>query len=177
MLQDDQTLSGWWRRVGAALFDGLVVGVPLTVLGVLVGQYSFHRNTAGREQAHIGAGYVIVSIVVFVLYAFVTNCRTGAHNGQSIGKQVCRIRIARDDGAPVDWRTVLVREIVMKSGPSWLGSQLGPVGLLFLFFPVVDGLWPLGQRENRAIHDMVARTHVVRTAVDEVVQERAVASA
>ena len=177
MVEDGQQLSGWWRRVGASLFDGLVLAVPLTALGVAAGEYSFHRDAAGRLHGHIGAGYVIGSIVVFILYVFVTNCRTGAHNGQSLGKQVCGIRIARDDGAPVDWRTVLLREIAVKGAPSWIGGQLGSIGLLFILFNIVDDLVPLGQRENRAIHDMIARTHVVHTVAEGALQERSPAPA
>jgi hypothetical protein len=28
---------------------------------------------------------------------------------------------------------------------------------------IIDSLWPLGDRENRAIHDMIVKTHVVQT--------------
>ena len=40
----------------------------------------------------------------------------------------------------------------------------GVVGGFFASIPtILDVLWPLWDDENRALHDMIVRTHVLRT--------------
>ena len=91
-------------------------------------------------------------------YAPVLMAREGAHNGQTWGKQMLGIRVVRDNGQPVSFGWAALREIVVK-------------GLLFGFVVIdhsrsipwlLDYLWPLWDDENRALHDMVVSTHVVR---------------
>ena len=54
-------------------------------------------------------------------------------------------------------RSALMREFVIK------GLLFGTVGGWFLGIPtLLDYLWPLWDDENRCLHDMVAKTHVVR---------------
>jgi uncharacterized RDD family membrane protein YckC len=45
-----------------------------------------------------------------------------------------------------------------------LAFETPPV-LFLILFPL-DSLWPLWDKENRAIHDMLARTRVVRSTGD-----------
>ena len=59
----------------------------------------------------------------------------------------------RDDGQPVGVETVLLRELLLK----FIAGAVTVIGWL------IDGLWPLGERENRALHDFAASTHVVST--------------
>ncbi len=73
--------------------------------------------------------------------------RPGEGNGQTLGKQLLGIRVVRDDGEPVGLGTALGRDLVAKPA----------LGILTLG---LDFLWPLGERERRALHDKAARTHV-----------------
>src|SRR3954467_14188159 len=70
--------SGFWIRFGAALIDGLLVGVPLSIIEVVAGIYS---NTAARSG---------LQILVFVLYF---GFFEGSPSGQTVGKKVCGIRV------------------------------------------------------------------------------------
>jgi hypothetical protein len=78
--------------------------------------------------------------------------RKGERNGQTFGKQAAGIRVVRDDGEPVTLGTVASRE--------WLLKFVGGT-VTFGVGYVVDSLWPLGEREDRALHDLVVHTHVV----------------
>ena len=77
--------------------------------------------------------------------------RGGDRNGQTFGKQAVGLRVIRDDGQPIGLGTVLFRELLLKFVIGWITV----IGWL------VDGLWPLGEGQRRAIHDLIARTHVV----------------
>jgi uncharacterized RDD family membrane protein YckC len=125
-----------------ALFapGGIVLGVGPTALGIVL-------------LAMGGLGYILL----VVLYAPFFMQRTGHHNGQTLGKQWVGIRVIRDTGEPFTWGWALLREFVVKT------LLFGWVGSFFLSIPtLLDFLWPLWDDQNRALHDMVVSTHVVR---------------
>jgi uncharacterized RDD family membrane protein YckC len=66
-------------------------------------------------------------------------------------------RVVRVDGRPVDLGWALLREAVVKGlGLGLVGGITGGIAYL------VDFLWPLWDDENRALHDMVVSSRVVR---------------
>ena len=90
-----------------------------------------------------------------LLYSPIWMVRT---NGQTLGKQLMGIRVIRPDGRPIEFLYALVREVVVKT---FLFAGLGgsiTFGLLWL----LDCLWPLWDDENRALHDMIVNSRVVR---------------
>ena len=139
---EQAALSGWWRRVGAALVDGLVVGIPLMVLFALL--------LGGVGEGGFVAG-LIVSLAVSLIYAPLLMARGGERNGQTYGKQATGIRVAREDGQPMDFGKGFMRD----------GIGKGLLGLVPLYF-FVDSLFPLGDGRNQAIHDKLGSTTVHR---------------
>jgi len=155
-------LAGWGSRAGAALIDGLILGVPAAILFlVIVG--SAIGLSGDNDDVAVGAAigafllwFVLVALVALA-YAPVLMMRQGEHNGQSWGKQVLGIRVGRDNGQPFDFWSAALREIVLKTLA---------LGVASFFIPVIpyllDYLWPLWDDQNRALHDMAASTHVYR---------------
>ena len=137
---EEVALAGWWKRVGATLIDSLIILVPLVVLGGVLG--------LSIGDSGILAGYA-VSTLAALIYAPLLMARGGAHNGQTIGKQVTGIRVVREDGQAMDLSRGLVRDAVGK-------AILGFVPL----YSLVDVLWPLGDGRNQAIHDKIGSTTV-----------------
>ena len=90
------------------------------------------------------------------LYYVAARCADGrVHNGQTPRQAGRRASAScRDDGQPVGVKTVLLGQLLLK----FIAGGLLVIGWF------IDGLWPLGERENRALHDFPARTHVVSTA-------------
>lgn len=137
-------LAGLGARVAAALLDGLVVGaVAVAVILAVRGE----NASVATDRAII----VAVALLGSLLYASTLMCRTGAHNGQTLGKQALSIRAVREDAAPITASTALVREFVGK----------GLLGLIPLF-TIVDSLWAFGDARRQALHDKLAHTFVVR---------------
>ncbi len=119
---------------------GIILGVGPTALGIVL-------LSVG------GLGYVIV----LILYGAFFMRREGIRNGQTLGKQWVGIRAVRDSGEPFNLGSGLVREFVVKN------LLFGWVGGFFLYIPtLLDYLWPLWDDQNRALHDMVVSSHVVR---------------
>jgi uncharacterized RDD family membrane protein YckC len=139
-------LASWGSRVGAALLDGLFAAVGIAILvGIAV--------AAKAGVAGVLLGYVLV----FLLYYPLAMMRPGATNGQSLGKQVVGIRVIRDTGEPMTFGWAVLREFVIRF------LLFGVVGTItFGIAGLLDILWPLWDNENRALHDMLAATHVVR---------------
>jgi uncharacterized RDD family membrane protein YckC len=151
-------LSGWWRRVGAALLDGLVIGIGAVVLLVAItAPFSvgfFASDDAGAVSLAVGLLVAIVCVsIVALLYAPAMMART---DGRTLGRMAAGIRVVRANGEPMTFGLAVLREVVLKALAFPIaGSITG--GILNL----LDVLWPLWDAENRALHDIVVDTRVV----------------
>lgn len=147
-------LAGWGSRVGATLLDGLILLVPVAVL-IGVGLAIAQGSNAGAAVT-IVIGFLAYAFAI-LFYAPLLMKRPGECNGQTFGKQIVGIRVVRDNGEAFTMGSAFVREFVVKN------LLFGFVGGFFLSIPtLIDWLWPLWDDENRALHDMVVSTHVLR---------------
>jgi uncharacterized RDD family membrane protein YckC len=152
-------LASWWSRVGAFLIDGVIVGVGATILVVaIMAPFSvgfFASDNAGFVALLVGflIALLCVTLVAF-LYAPALMART---NGQTFGRMAVGIRVVRASGEPMTFGFAMVREVAVKA---LLFGLLGGItgGILHL----LDVLWPLWDEENRALHDFIVNTRVVR---------------
>lgn len=112
--------AGLWG--GSSLFDGLAGGVSLSAEDVLRGMF----------------------FVAFPLFYYVY--LHGAC-GQTFGKMALRIRVLREDGTPIGYRTAFLR---------WLGYLLCDLTL------DIGYLWAAVDRRKQGLHDKVCGTIVVR---------------
>jgi uncharacterized RDD family membrane protein YckC len=157
-------LSGWWRRVGAAVIDGLIIVAVAAAVMVPVGVALFREFTGSAAGTTDGGGdallltgaglaaYLIV-LTVGLLYAPVMLWKT---NGKTVGRMATGIRVVRTSGEPMTLGLAALREIVIK------GIVVG--GLAQFTFAIVfflDVLWPLWDEENRALHDFPIKTRTV----------------
>jgi uncharacterized RDD family membrane protein YckC len=151
-------LAGWWRRVGAQLVDGVIVGAGGTLLLVaLTAPFSigfFAGDEVGVVAIIAGALLAIVCVtIVAFLYAPALMART---NGKTLGRMVTGIRVVRADGQPITFGFAMLREVAVKTLLVGIASALTG-GIAWL----VDVLWPLWDEENRALHDFVVNTRTV----------------
>ena len=136
-----QRYGSWGARAGALLLDGLIVAVVFAILLAILG----------------GDGWVtlLAWLVALGAYTGLTMTRGGERNGQTLGKQAVNVRVIRDDGQPITWKTVCAA----RGGPEGLGWRI-----TFGIGGMADILWPLGEGQNRSLHDLIVRTHVVDTS-------------
>lgn len=148
-------LSGWWSRVGAQILDWLILSVPVIAIVVLVVVVA-----AGSDVGAVITGIIasLAYVVAAIFYAPLLMKRPGRRNGQTWGKQALGIRVVRDTGEDVDLGYGFLREVVVKY------LLFNFVGGFFASIPtLLDYLWPLWDAENRALHDMVVKSHVVKS--------------
>ena len=98
-------------------------------------------------------GVVCVAVVSF-LYAPVLMART---NGKTLGRMAVGIRVMRADGGPMTFGFAMLREVVVKALLFGILSSI-TAGIASL----LDVLWPLWDDENRALHDFIVNTRVVK---------------
>lgn len=151
-------LAGWWRRVGAAVIDAIIVGVIALIFLIPLGIGAFNADTEGGLAATVVALLLtgLVLVVVGLIYAPFLMAKT---NGQTLGRMATGIRVVRTNGEPMDFGTAALREVVFKA------LLINTIASSFTFglATLLDYLWPLWDEENRALHDFPVNTRTVRS--------------
>jgi uncharacterized RDD family membrane protein YckC len=154
---EGRPLASWGSRAVAQVIDWAVLLIPAVVLGILVVGAAVDDDSSWWGIVGASLLYVVVIGGLLLLYAPLLMMRSGEHNGQTLGKQMIGITVVRDNGEQMGFGWSALREVVVK------GLLVGIASSIIPFIPwFLDNFWPLWDDENRALHDMVVQTHVVR---------------
>ncbi|MEI7026544.1 RDD family protein [Paenibacillus sp. y28] len=126
--------AGFGIRLGAALLDGIIVGVPLTIIALII------TGISGEQEYFTNFLSLLYSLLLPVIW-----------NGYTCGKRICKIRIVKLDGTPPSLVTMLMRTIV--SGLVY--------GLTLGIAVIVSGIMVIVREDKRSLHDLIAGTQVV----------------
>ena len=152
-------LASWLSRVGAQLIDGVIIGVGALILflpiGAAAGVGFADDSDASLWAAIVGLILWVVCVaVIALLYAPLMMART---NGKTLGRMAVNIRVVRTSGEPITFGFAMLREVAVKAiGFGIAGS------FTFGLANLLDSLWPLWDEENRALHDFIVSTRVVK---------------
>jgi uncharacterized RDD family membrane protein YckC len=148
--------ASYGKRVVATLIDAAIIGV---LTAAIIGAAGSTIGLFDDSEAGIIAfvltmlAVVLVATVVAFLYAPVVMART---NGQTLGKMAMGMRVVRNDGKRVDFLWAAYREAVVKGLVLGVAAAITG-GIAYL----VDFLWPLADKQDRALHDFVVDSRVV----------------
>ena len=134
--------AGFWKRFGAALLDGILVGIISSLLNTILGDGG--RFTVGYIYDPENPSAVGVQLLIGIAYYVYFH---GSPSGQTVGKKALSIRlVGADDGGPVGYGAAALR---------YVGSILSaiPCGLGYL--------WMLWDSNKQTWHDKIATTVVV----------------
>lgn len=149
-------LASWGSRLAAVLVDGVVVLASAIVGGLTVGLVL----VALFALIGVGAGTAFTALigmlVGYVAGLFLQPYWMDRHDGATIGKQALGIRTIRVDGGRTDFGWSTVRQIVV------IGLVINVIGGACFIPWLLNYLWPLWDVENRAGHDMLVRSRVVK---------------
>ncbi len=129
--------AGFALRIGAFMFDLLMVMILLLISALLAGSFPAY---GGVIQT---VGFIITIICLvwnFIFFAAAT--------GQTVGKRLVGIRIITTDQRRADIRQIILRHL--------LGYPLSMIVFAIGF------CWLLWDRQQQGWHDKLARTMVVR---------------
>jgi uncharacterized RDD family membrane protein YckC len=173
---DGVVLSGWWKRVGARILDGLIVavgGFPLTgyfIVKEVQALTDFARQTFADALAG-GSGFnnalpwdvyrwaipaTLIGLIVGFAYEYLFLTRSGA----TLGKKALGISVRLRDVAGPPPGSAVAKRWGLLNGLGLLAS-VPLVGSLFSLLGLLDYLWPLWDDKKQALHDKVAATNVV----------------
>ena len=158
-LEGRHVLAGWWSRAGALLIDGVIIGIGSILLLIAItapfGLLWFADEGLGLVSLVFGflLATLCVTIVAFI-YAPAMMART---NGQTLGRMAVGIRVVRAKGEPMTFGFAMLREVAVKALLFGIAASL-----TFGLSSLADALWPLWDEENRALHDFIVNTRVIR---------------
>lgn len=140
----NQPFAPYINRVGALVIDGLIVGIPLGIIGAALGLFG---DVTGIII------YYAIAIVATIAYYAITMSREGERNGQTIGKQILEIRVVHESGTPMTPGRAILRDVV---GKYLLGF------VTCYIYSLLDYLWPLWDARKQALHDKIGSSFVLR---------------
>ncbi|MCP4708288.1 MAG: hypothetical protein GY869_06670 [Planctomycetes bacterium] len=180
--------AGFWIRFGASILDGLIMGLPLGILGYVLGRIN--------PEIIQNITYVLIVSIPGMLYKPCMESFLGA----TLGKMICKIRVVNDEGeklslfmAYIRFFPFLLANVVGIFQAAWLYAQpnfndpafqqsllRNPTYLMIIMFVILINLLVIGEclvvaftERKRAVHDMMANSYCVYNPSAEKVQAMA----
>lgn len=123
---------GFWRRFGASLLDGIIIGIPLSLIAYLI------TGKAEGEPVTNAISFLYSLLIPVFWY------------GYTIGKKLLGIRIVKMNGENVGIGAMLLRLLV--------GGLV--YGITFGIAAIVSAIMVGVRADKRSIHDFIAGTYV-----------------
>jgi uncharacterized RDD family membrane protein YckC len=137
------SLASLGLRCGAFLID-YILTLLIPALTLVFAVYVKRRWLAPTlANLLVIVGYLATGAMIFFnwIYFYV-------HNGQSLGKTFIGLRVVRQDGKPIDYKSAVMRHIVGY-----------PLSLIFFGIGL---LWMFWDPKQQGWHDKLAKTLVVK---------------
>lgn len=143
-------LASRWMRLLASLIDTFIGGgVSVVLIFVIMG---LDLKGLGNASLATQAQLAVMGVAAFLaLHGYLL-----AKKGQTIGKLVCGIRIAKLDGTVPEFMPLILKRYL----PVWLVVQIPILGgflnlanVLFIF-----------RADKRCVHDLIAGTRVIKAS-------------
>ncbi len=142
-------IASLWRRLGAILYDGIVVIALWVVVGFIV------LSLFGIEEARTLEGetvvldplYRVTLFTAMILSALAFFAGFWMHSGQTIGMLAWKIRIRNRDGSAINFRQTCIR------------FAIGALSLLLLG---IGHWWMLFDRRRETLPDRLSGSCVIR---------------
>lgn len=143
-------LASIGQRFGAQFVDGLVFMVIWVPLFMGLGVFAASTGAAGSmDETALGATMLVLMLVIFG----VVLCYEGFFlmwRGQTLGKMALKIKVVTPEGEP------------LRAWQCWVRPLVRVLFSVLQYLTLVDYLPALFTKQKTAIHDMAAKTRVVR---------------
>jgi uncharacterized RDD family membrane protein YckC len=152
-------LAAWWQRLVAIILDGLILGVPKSILTALVVTSS--SVGGGVYSSSWRAGVVVIGIVFAIIDLAYFALLNGSEHGQTVGQMALGIAV-RDEasGGAIGPQRAGLRILVLY--PGVLLGWLPVIGAILGIYTLVAALSPLWDSRRQGFHDKVAHTDVIK---------------
>jgi uncharacterized RDD family membrane protein YckC len=153
-----------WRRFGAFVHELLFLVAYLFIVGLIFASVSGESMSAGRPQILTGPVavlqqfYLFASVGAYFVFFWTRGRRTLAF-------KTWQLRLIDESGEPPDVKRAVIRYLATWIGPALTiavfaigGKSVGGWWIVALF---ANFFWALIDREQRFLHDRIAKTRVV----------------
>lgn len=134
--------AGFWIRLAAAVFDGLIL-LPATFL--VWGLVALHDPQILFENGGYGPRALLLQLFLIAINVGYETVFVGRF-GATPGKMICNLRVVRPDGSRPDYHRALGRCFA-----KWLSGVIFLIGYLMVAF----------DEEKRGLHDQICETRVI----------------
>ena len=151
-IQFTYTIAEIGTRIAAYFIDFLIQAAILLFLLLLAGLTLFGFNDFGEDRTlyYLAVIYIMLFLLqwgYFILFESLMN-------GQTPGKKICRIRVIKAGGEPLDIPCLVIRNLLRAAD-----------SLPLPFFNFLGGLITIIEHKNRRLGDLAAGTVVVADSV------------
>ena len=175
MTADGVALASWWWRALAVIIDYAIISAIVTVVTFPIWRSLFaaiasyfdavvNAQRSGSAPPTLSPADLIPASSQLILTAATVGVAMLYHvaflrwKSATPGKLICGLRVVRvdqgHDPGPLPWSSVFIRAGI------WV---LPGISSLLSLITVVDVLFPLWHPKRQALHDMAARTQVIRS--------------
>jgi uncharacterized RDD family membrane protein YckC len=157
--------AGFWRRFAAHLIDGIVLGIPVTILVALLGVGTASlSNNINSEEGTVAfvlgflAAYSVVFIITFIGSWLYYSLMESSSNQATLGKMALGIIVTDLEGNRISFGKATGRYFSKSLLPGLIAiiPILGWIGSIAWFVTAAF------TEKKQAVHDMIANTLVIK---------------
>ncbi|WP_037301153.1 RDD family protein [Runella limosa] len=154
-------LAGFGNRLVAQLIDGIILGIAFSIiiipfggLAAILGLGSAGVFDGSDEATAAAMGLFGMGLIGLILFSLLTPFLYDAFMVSSakqatLGKMIMKIKVVGPNGERLTFSQALVRSLI-----KYISSH----------FCILLWLWPLFNPEEQALHDLAAKSLVIREA-------------
>ncbi|WIO73468.1 RDD family protein [Porticoccaceae bacterium LTM1] len=157
---ESKWITGFWRRVGGLVIDGLLVGLVGLVLGLFFEEFFVQIGAWGR----------LFGFSMALIYFGVMN--SSIAGGQTIGKKALKIRVVDSSNSLISLEKSVLRYVILALPFFLNGAHFSnEVMFSFLKYPIsliifgglfsIFYLYVFNRKTRQSLHDLVVGTYVV----------------
>ena len=176
-----------FSRVFAYLIDWYIATMISSIPIVFITSAVNHTTNITMDLSKLPKEWGIVAAILAILfylgYYFVLELKV--YKGQTFGKRIMKLKVVKDDGSDVDFKSIFMREAVgVMLIEGYIGnssSYVRQLAQMFVNFNIMDMavyifgiisvisvLLGAASASRKMIHDRVAHTHLISTKEEDI---------
>lgn len=176
-----------FSRIVAYIIDWyvatMVSSIPIVIITSIVNHTTVITQELNKLPLIWGVITGILAIIFYLGYYFVLELKV--YKGQTFGKRIMKLKVVKDDGNDVDFKSILLREglgvMIIEGYLANSSSYLRQIIQLFTDVNIMDIsvylfgiisaisiLMGIASPSRKMIHDHIAKTHIISTKEEQV---------
>src|SRR6266487_2414944 len=145
----------FWKRVGASVLDGVIIGIPLyivlvvMIIGSLSGGVDEYGNISDESAGAVLFSFFIIVVAQILIYAFMESSKWRG----TPGKLIMKLQITDNAGHPISFGKSVVRNIIKLLISAFAGVGNGILLIIYIVAQIISYA-----RTKKFFHDQLSNT-------------------